>query len=516
MSPVEEATPMAAFNLPQPHPSLTVDTPPSGGGGCHYSSLDEDYDGVEIHKRLTACLQDLLPQRSAVDIGQECLDLFMQYMFPNTPIIHEPTMRANISLLLPENHTLFPNQPAASPKRLDQLSCYRAFTAITALSAHVVAALPASFVPHQDTIATTFLETSRRMLRLYLVDDVDHPDSSSLMIRFWHAAAVQNTTGKASIAWHIHGEATMLALRLRLYDEAVVCMNPPIESKLLRANFWLLYLADQSAIALDTRISLLREPMFSGGLSLLERDDKDVPLLDMNKKINQGAFESQISTGFHLKQRVWSSAAAVLANIPTYSSRKKNVFDTQQGDQERAELELHLTESYIRFSAVLDDLPASLRYPDDIGGSDKEVALYQKTSFWTLRSNIMTTYYCVKLVILQSCLQHNVPEVLGLNNSSLAGEIKKVEITQDFLHELQIVPYMCFKAQGEAAVERIRRVGSILLELSQNAENDTIRQRAQSQFSKLLHMLAILDSKASDELGEAEIPGGHPTYRQDS
>ena len=49
-------------------------------------------------------------------------------------------------------------------------------------------------------------------------------------------------------------------------------------------------------------------------------------------------------------------------------------------------------------------------------------------------------------------------------------------------------------------VERIRRVGSLLLELAQNVENDIMQDRARSQFEQLLDFLAKLDSKASDDL----------------
>lgn len=51
-------------------------------------------------------------------------------------------------------------------------------------------------------------------------------------------------------------------------------------------------------------------------------------------------------------------------------------------------------------------------------------------------------------------------------------------------------------------MERIRRVGSILLQLAHNAINGTVKARADSIFTQLLEILAKLDSKASDELNE--------------
>jgi hypothetical protein len=51
-------------------------------------------------------------------------------------------------------------------------------------------------------------------------------------------------------------------------------------------------------------------------------------------------------------------------------------------------------------------------------------------------------------------------------------------------------------------VERIRRVGSLLLELAQNVQNEIIQDRARSQFEQLLDFLAKLNSKASDDLND--------------
>lgn len=51
-------------------------------------------------------------------------------------------------------------------------------------------------------------------------------------------------------------------------------------------------------------------------------------------------------------------------------------------------------------------------------------------------------------------------------------------------------------------MERIRRVGSIILEILDNAINERIRIRAEHYFTRLLDILARLDSKSSDVLVE--------------
>jgi hypothetical protein len=50
-------------------------------------------------------------------------------------------------------------------------------------------------------------------------------------------------------------------------------------------------------------------------------------------------------------------------------------------------------------------------------------------------------------------------------------------------------------------VDKIRRVGTILLELIQKTENEIIKRQGNALFEQLLDMLTKLDSKASDVFG---------------
>jgi hypothetical protein len=49
--------------------------------------------------------------------------------------------------------------------------------------------------------------------------------------------------------------------------------------------------------------------------------------------------------------------------------------------------------------------------------------------------------------------------------------------------------------------EKIRRVGSLLLELAHTSENDMVKFRANQCAMRLIEKLARLNSKASDVLG---------------
>lgn len=515
------------------HPSWTLPYPESATAPSNYAtspsmlvnSLSLGYDADEIHSKLVARVESVLALEdtnliatATFKLVDNCIDLFLQYMFPNTPIAHERTLRAGASLFLPEHFLRIPETTEPRDDH-ENLSYAKEFTLISALCAFVMSVMPKSLLPSGKELAGPFLQASRAMFRLYEEHDLEHPDSTSLTIRIWHSSAIQNMTGRAGAAWHYHTEASVLALRLRLYDEQAIRRASAVESRLLRANFWLLYLSDKSAAALENRSSVLGEHLFEDYLTLLEQGGQHEPLLDETKESAQGALEQRIVFGFHLKARIWTAAGNLIADIKSYSRRQKHL----GSNKSRNDVDVaYMTEANLRFSALTYNLTSWLQNPDSIEAADSRVAAYQKTCIWCLRSNIMTTYHCLRLVILQKCIDHDLLEIIGLSTQPLSWAMRKVDIAQDFLHELRIVPFLCYKVQGEAGVrfspsncsertmlfagcntvqvERIRRVGSLLLELAQNVENDIIQDRARLQFEQLLDFLAKLDSKASDDL----------------
>ncbi len=96
----------------------------------------------------------------------------------------------------------------------------------------------------------------------------EHPDSSSMVIRMWHSAVMQNATGRVGASYQYHAEAAFLAQRLHLHDEKHITRSSPIESKLLRTIFWLLFLADKTAVAQKLDLPSCTS-CFDGGLTLL-------------------------------------------------------------------------------------------------------------------------------------------------------------------------------------------------------------------------------------------------------
>ncbi|KAH8755138.1 hypothetical protein F5882DRAFT_367736 [Hyaloscypha sp. PMI_1271] len=470
------------------------------------AELSIGYSSNDIHTWLLTSVETVLAlgdsaaTTTILDVVQNCIDLFFQYMFPNTPIAHEGILRAAASIFLPENHPtlsgidILPNSHANT-------SYAKSFTLTTALCAFVTSVMPESLLPNRNLLASPFLQSSKAMLRLYEDYDLEQPDSTSLTIRIWQSGALQNSTGRREGAWHIHSEASLLALRLRLYDETAVRHDSKAESRLLRMNFWLLYSADKAAAALESRLSVLSETLFEDNLTLLENYDDDEPLLDEAKNSVQGDLERRIAAGFHLKTQVWAAGARVIIEIKALLRLQKRL--GWVAEKKDAEIML-ISQANIYFSTLIHKLPAWLQRPEIIDNDDAAAATYQKTCFWVQKSNIMTVHHCLKLIILQKCIENDMLEVLGLTRQPLSWAMRKVEIVQDFINELQMVPFICYKVQGEAGVERIRHVASILLELVQNVENDTLRDRVRSQLEQILDFLARLDSKASDALSKGQ------------
>jgi hypothetical protein len=378
----------------------------------------------------------------------------MQYIFPNTPIVHEPTLRASASLLaLCEcPSSVFASNYTENTCR--EVENMRSFSLITALCALVIAVVPGTLIECPKTLSKSFLRASRAMLTLYEEHDLEHPNSTSLTVRMWHSAVMQNTTGRVGASWHYHAEAVCLAQRLRLFNELSVIRESPVESTLLRVNYWLLFLAEKTQVAFEGRPPIISDCACDGGITLLESGDPGGQLLDTSRKKHGAPLEQRILSGFHLKRRVWVLAAALIDGIKKHGRSIDGSPLTADVTGDANGRVAGLIDQYLCFTTIVDDLPLWLRYPDSgcVTTSDPDVRVYQSACFWAQRSNIMTVFHCMKLLILQKCIECSSLSIIGLGDNPLSWAQRKIEIVQDFLHEMDIVPFVCFKVQGEPAV----------------------------------------------------------------
>ncbi|CAG9948063.1 unnamed protein product [Clonostachys rosea f. rosea IK726] len=119
----------------------------------------------------------------------------------------------------------------------ERIGALRSLTLLTALCAAVTYVVPKALVPNKHMTAPLSLRASRQMLSIYEDYDLENPNSSSLSIRLFLSSAIQNATGTHGEAFHILGEAGLIAMRMRLYDESSLDGVEPIEENLLRNPF---------------------------------------------------------------------------------------------------------------------------------------------------------------------------------------------------------------------------------------------------------------------------------------
>ncbi|CAH0057501.1 unnamed protein product [Clonostachys solani] len=167
------------------------------------------------------------------------------------------------------------------------------------------------------------------------------------------------------------------------------------------------------------------------------------------------------------------------------------------------QLELsRLSLMYSEFVSVLDDMPPSLQSSVILLRDNESPTEYQPISFTTQRYRLQTMFYCAKLLVVHECIRFELPSIIGLHNDRSASTREELNIARDFVHTLQSVPFHYLRGNGEPGIELIRAVGSVLLEISQNSNDESHQQRGHTLLNIILNILAKLNSQASDKLIE--------------
>ncbi|GJC80520.1 hypothetical protein ColLi_03358 [Colletotrichum liriopes] len=306
---------------------------------------------------------------------------------------------------------------------------------------------------------------------------------------------METATGTHGVAFHILSEAGLIAMRMRLYDESSLEKRDPLEETLLRNAFWQLYVCDKTALVMKGRPVTIHETLFETGLTLKTHSGSSVPLFNHEGESNGAKIEDRLLEGFHVIRRLWTMAARVIQGMESHSKRNPDPFTDAEASRETI---TQLSEAYFEMITLTNNLPALVQSP---GGSSAD-NVYQHL-FDTLqrqRTSYLITLHSIKSMVLNSAIQCNMTEIMGLSAEPLTLAMRQIELAQDFLNALQSVPFLHLQTEGEHCVEKIRRVGSILLELAHSAENDVVQSQANRSAMRLIDMLVCLDSKASDVL----------------
>ncbi|KAG7139017.1 hypothetical protein HYQ45_004063 [Verticillium longisporum] len=245
-----------------------------------------------------ALAKDLMTLGSSVDhAARKCIDVFMQYSYPLIPIVQPTNLISSIALLsrplLPDETT--PQSRHSSGLSMKSLEEFRAFTLLTALCASIYAGTNSSMFAHFEE------------------RDIEHPTSSSLVIRVLQSSAF-HCLGKTHIALYVLSNAHHLALLMRLYDERSFDDMPQPEATIMRAVVWTLYVADKSASVLNHVPSTVQEVCLQEPLTLAYEREGDFGLLSPDMPLFTCSYESRLQAGFTLK--IASDLVAAATTVP--------------------------------------------------------------------------------------------------------------------------------------------------------------------------------------------------------
>ncbi|KAJ5761586.1 hypothetical protein N7533_003625 [Penicillium manginii] len=393
-----------------------------------------------IRDRLLDSMSSAMPSMVPLDIVDRCILLYMQYTFPTAPIVHEPTLRQYAVTFFSDASTrLF-----AALTTEEEMAHMRAFALLSGLCASVASVIPSSLLSYRHLIAKPCLDASRDMLRVFEDYDVDNPNSSSIVTRIFHTTASQNITGKARLTYHILGQAALLITNMRLYREDALQSHDPLECQLLRHIYWQIYAADQTALCLRSRPFHLHELLYNEESTICIPGRKPViPQFDTTAAWYDVVFEERMLLSFHIIPRLWSTAAALMFDM------RKCKGQVNEAEKSR------FFQAYVEFLGIMDGLPYWLQASHLIfTPNDGDVARFHKTSFWVQRCTIQVSFQCLRLVILQQCIDLELCDIMGLNNQPMTFQMTKVGMVQDFVQTLDDIPFVFLLVKGEPTVRQ--------------------------------------------------------------
>lgn len=459
-----------------------------------------------IHLDLLAGLLVAAPSDTAASIAHNCILFYNQYVFGAVSLCHGATLRATTSRFFTsptsvhsyaEDRAIISGCFAADDEQ-HQIGVLRSYTVLTALCASVTYVLPESLLPNKRLVAPLFLRAARETLRIYENYDLEHPDSSSLSIRMFLSSAIQISTGASGVAFHVLNEAGLIAMRMRLYNEISLQGRDPIEQSILRNAFWQLYICDKTALVMKTRSVAIHESLFETELTLETNPRSSVPLFEIGQESNATEIEDRLVEGFHIIRRLWAMAAQV---VQAMESNSRRTWDEYADMVARRESIPRLSTMYFEMITLTN----WTRSPEESSPGALDEGQHLCETLLRQRTTYLISLHCIKVFLLDTAINCNMTEVMGLSAGPLALSMRQIELAQDFLNVLESVPFLHLQVEGEQCAEKIRRVGSLLLELAHTTENDGVKDRASQCAMRLIDMLARLNSKASDVLGRGLI-----------
>ncbi|KAH7247285.1 uncharacterized protein BKA55DRAFT_617082 [Fusarium redolens] len=459
-----------------------------------------------------------------------CLDLFVDHIYPIYPIIYQPHLRQYLEDL--QYHDQYPWEP-------------RSFMLLSLLCAYILAVLPMSISGAPWCIAEAFYSAFKNTHDQYPQGDVDHPTSSSVAIHLLHAAW-QGTSGNSRASWYILGNAMRTSLLMGLHDEKSYEKMSPVEAQLCRRAFWALYTGDKAASLLGGHPMTFGKSLF-WGFTVPRYPESLGPEDEVTVKLYNGRRETlDLLVGFNANQDIWRAAEDLLL-----AEREDMTNDLNTSD-----IRFHTTAAAFRkFRTILDKVHNPLRFYYSLDTSldgfyfadqhDHRPQVPQALA--AQRTNLHISYQYLKVVFLRKYPSHyfndprtsdpagSIAQPLSLtvpsqteatattsaistpSSSTVQGRSnfqsdhcqlsfglglvrETMHIAEDMLYIIHTSSLQSLRVNGEPCIEKIRYVAASVLEvLAQGIGDTALRERALKFRDLYPHLLARLESKASDD-----------------
>jgi hypothetical protein len=456
------------------------------------------------------------------------------------PIVHRPKIELGLCLL----------QPGIERREVD----IQVFALTVSLCAIAAAIIPSTIFSEGSLLADKFYHASKRSLDLCRATESEQLASASIAIRYFQSGYT-HSVGKPRTSWDELEAAIAIAQGMRLHDEAAYTHMDEVESQLCRRLFWVLFTGDKSAGILGKHHITLGRYLLESGITVqysksLEGED---PILFQVSPESTPA----LITGFNFNQDLWRAAYLVLLEIDALQER----YSAQQPGEEQASTiptpaELsRLGRLYIAFETSLGNVPTCLQahptlslLPESFHFGQANGSVQLPRAFALQRINLHVSYQCLRLVIVQALaalldsgipLWHLAsplwPKFLPMNvsicerdfdahlrlmqapqldpaiNYNASGFqtnsrepsmmlLQKVRIAEDMLYILHTSSLENIRLNGESCVEKIRLIGASILELIDHHGDSPLGDIARPFKDLYPHILAHLESKASDSL----------------
>jgi hypothetical protein len=502
---------------------------------------------ASIHRDLDVAVGNLELDLSMPALARRCVDHFFDCLYPIMPIIYRPQIELGLCLL----------QPGIERREVD----IQVFSLTVSVCAIAAAIIPSTIFAEGSFIADKFYLASKRSLDLCHASEILQPTSASIAIRYFQSGYT-HSVGKPRTSWDELEAAIALAQRMRLHDETAYTGMDEVESQLCRRLFWVLFTGDKSAGILGKHHITLGRYLLEGGITV--QYSKSLEGEDLISPRNSTESYPALVTGFNFNQDLWRTAYLVLLEIDALQERysSQGAGKEQSSTTPTAEELSHLGRLYLAFETSLGDVPTCLRahptlslLPERFHFGQEKCSPQLPRAFALQRINLHVSYQCLRLVILQAIaalldagiplwhlasplwpkflpinvslherdfhpyhpsmqghsaqsdpanhvINHDVSDIQTNSGDSSTMLLQKVRIAEEMLYILHTSSLENLRLNGESCVEKIRLVGASMLELIDHHAESPLANIAKPFRDLYPHILAYMESKASDSLSE--------------